>query len=123
MDLDLGAFPLGSKKLVDVLRGCTQEGGDVRILVNNAGVSHEMPVLFEDCKAEEIEGVMGVNNAGVLRVTKDVLPFMLNDKYPPLLSGPDFSVLDPSVPCISRDMCVRWFACAGLIVCVGRKRG
>ena len=58
----------------------TREGGDVRVLVNNAGRGHEMPTEFKDVEREEMEGIVGVNVCGVLRVTKDVLPFMLNDK-------------------------------------------
>jgi 17beta-estradiol 17-dehydrogenase / very-long-chain 3-oxoacyl-CoA reductase len=61
----------------------TQEGGDVRVLVNNAGRGHEMPTEFKDVEREEMEGIVGVNVCGVLRVTKDVLPFMLNDKSSP----------------------------------------
>jgi len=39
-----------------------------------------MPTEFKDVEREEMEGIVGVNVCGVLRVTKDVLPFMLNDK-------------------------------------------
>ena len=61
----------------------TRAGGDVRILVNNAGRGHEMPTEFKDVEREEMEEIVGVNVCGVLRVTKDVLPFMLNDKSSP----------------------------------------
>ena len=75
----MGQYPL-SNKLKDTVEKCVAEGGDIRILVNNAGVSHDMPVCFEDMSKEEMEGIMGVNNGGVLRATKDVLPFMMNDR-------------------------------------------
>lgn len=52
------------------------ETGDIRILVNNAGMSHDMPVTFEDMTTEEMEGIVGVNTCGVLRVTK---AYLLND--------------------------------------------
>lgn len=61
----------------------TGAGGDVRVLVNNAGRGHEMPTEFKDVEREEMEGIVGVNVCGVLRVTKDVLPFMLSDKFHP----------------------------------------
>ena len=87
MDIDLGAYPL-SEKLKSCVEACVRDGGDVRVLVNNAGVSHDMPVSFEDMTREEMEGIMGVNNGGVLRATKDVLPFMLNDRsFLPSLHG------------------------------------
>ena len=60
----------------------TRGVGDVRVLVNNAGRGHEMPTEFKDVDREEMEGIVGVNVCGVLRVTKDVLPFMLSDKSP-----------------------------------------
>jgi len=66
-----------------VLEEVEGEGGDVRVLVNNAGRGHEMPTEFKDVEREEMEEIVGVNVCGVLRVTKDVLPFMLNDKSPP----------------------------------------
>lgn len=61
----------------------TKGGGDVRVLVNNAGRGHEMPTEFKDVEREEMEAIVGVNVCGVLRVTKDVLPFMLSDKSRP----------------------------------------
>ena len=79
MDVDLGQYPL-SKKLKNTVEKCVVDGADIRILVNNAGVSHDMPVCFEDMSTEEMERIMGVNNGGALRVTKDVLPFMMNDR-------------------------------------------
>jgi short-subunit dehydrogenase len=81
--MDMGQFPL-SKKFKDVVERCVAEGGDIRVLVNNAGVSHDMPVTFGDMSREEMEGIMGINNGGVLRATKDVLPFMMNDRCRPV---------------------------------------
>lgn len=72
-------YPL-SNKLKDAVEKCVADGGDIRVLVNNAGISHDMPVCFGDMNKEEMEGIMGVNNGGVLRATKDILPFMMNDR-------------------------------------------
>ena len=80
VDVDLGVAPLEAK-FGDVLKNVS-ETGDIRILVNIAGMSHDMPVTFEDMTTEEMEGVVGVNTCGVLRVTK---VYLLNDWYHPLI--------------------------------------
>lgn len=80
VDIDIGAKPL-SDKYADVLDEVhNQDGGDIRILVNNAGMSHSIPVTFEETAEEEMEGILAVNNAGVLRITKATLPYLLNDR-------------------------------------------
>jgi short-subunit dehydrogenase len=84
--MDLGQYPL-SGNLKSVVQECVQEGGDIRVLVNNAGRSHNMPVTFIDTTSEELEGIVSVNNGGVLRATKDILPSMLNDRSPPPICG------------------------------------
>jgi 17beta-estradiol 17-dehydrogenase / very-long-chain 3-oxoacyl-CoA reductase len=82
-DIDMASSPLDSKFEKTVKK--VAEKGDIRILVNNAGRSHDMPVTFEETSNEEMEGIIGVNIGGVVRATKIVLPFMLNDKFPSLL--------------------------------------
>jgi len=80
VDIDIGAKPL-SDKYADVLDEVhNQDGGDIRVLVNNAGMSHSMPVTFEETAEEEMEGILAVNAAGVLRITKATLPYLLNDR-------------------------------------------
>lgn len=44
--------------------------------VNNVGVSHDMPVAFEQTEDAEIESIVNVNIVALLRVTKLVLPGM-----------------------------------------------
>ena len=83
VDVDLGVAPLGAK-FGDMLKKVS-ETGDIRILVNNAGMNHDMPVTFEDMATEEMEGIVGVNTCGVLRVTKETFPYLLNDRYHPLI--------------------------------------
>jgi short-subunit dehydrogenase len=77
VDVDLQAYPLASK-YGEVIKEVATEG-DIRILINNAGMSHNMPVSFEDMTPLEMEGIMGVNVGGVLRVTKETLPYLLRD--------------------------------------------
>lgn len=50
------------------------DGKAVGVLVNNVGLSHEMPVRFEDVETAELEGIVKVNCLATLRVTGCVLP-------------------------------------------------
>lgn len=78
----MGIYPLG-EKFAKAVKEVAGTKGDIRILVNNAGMSHDMPVTFEDMTPEEMEGIVGVNTGGVLRVTKETLPYLLSDSYFP----------------------------------------
>jgi len=51
--------------------------GEIGILVNNVGVGHTMPVPFELCSEEEMEGVVSINVRATMKVTQMVLPKML----------------------------------------------
>ena len=68
-------------KFANTVKEVAATKGDIRVLVNNAGVSHDIPVTFEDTTTEEMEGIVGVNTGGVLRVTKETLPYLLSDSY------------------------------------------
>ena len=81
-DVDMALAPLDSK-FESTVREVAEKKGDIRVLVNNAGRSHDIPVTFEETSVEEMEGIIGLNIGGVVRATKIVLPFMLNDKYSP----------------------------------------
>jgi 17beta-estradiol 17-dehydrogenase / very-long-chain 3-oxoacyl-CoA reductase len=77
VDVDMGIYPLGESygaALKDVARL-----GDIRVLVNNAGKSHDMPVTFEDTTEQEMEAIVGVNIGGVIRATKETLPYLLDN--------------------------------------------
>ena len=52
-------------------------GRDIGILVNNAGVMHESPNRFLDQSDSDVMAHVKVNIAGVLMVTKAVLPLMV----------------------------------------------
>lgn len=52
-------------------------GREIGILVNNAGVMHESPNRFLDQSDKDIMAHVKVNIAGVLMVTKAVLPLMV----------------------------------------------
>lgn len=53
--------------------------GQIVILCNNAGISHHVPVPFEDTPAEELASIPAVNVVAVLRLTRIVLPRMLKN--------------------------------------------
>jgi short-subunit dehydrogenase len=82
----MGKYPLDQSYLETVKDVATREG-DIRVLINNAGMSHDIPVTFEDMDSVEMEGIMGVNTGGALRVTKAALPYILNDRYSPFYFG------------------------------------
>jgi 17beta-estradiol 17-dehydrogenase / very-long-chain 3-oxoacyl-CoA reductase len=84
VDIDLGkSSPRQYEEYVSALKDIP---GDIRVLINNAGLSHAMPITFEDTSETEMDNILGVNTSGVLRVTKHTLPFMLKTKYDPLSS-------------------------------------
>jgi hypothetical protein len=80
VSVDIGGSHL-SPAYPDMLKDVSQAGGDIRVLVNNAGVSHDIPVTFEDMSVEEMEGIVAVNTCGVLRITKEALPYLLSDRF------------------------------------------
>jgi short chain dehydrogenase len=84
VDIDLGkSSPRQYEEYVSALKDIP---GDIRVLINNAGLSHAMPITFEDTSETEMENILGVNTSGVLRVTKHTLPFMLKTRYDSLSS-------------------------------------
>jgi len=46
--------------------------------VNNVGRSHAHPVYFTDSEPSEISDIIGINVAATVRVTRMVLPGMVN---------------------------------------------
>ncbi|KAH7105067.1 3-ketoacyl-CoA reductase [Auriculariales sp. MPI-PUGE-AT-0066] len=58
---------------------------DVRVLVNNVGKSHEMPVPFAQTDLNEMGSIIDVNVFGTLRTTRAVLPAMIARKQRALI--------------------------------------
>jgi 17beta-estradiol 17-dehydrogenase / very-long-chain 3-oxoacyl-CoA reductase len=84
LDIRLVATDIGeplSSVYGETLKDVVQTG-DIRVLVNNAGMSHDIPVTFAEMTESEMEGIVGVNTCGVLRITKETLPYLLSDPYP-----------------------------------------
>ena len=79
VDIDMAVSPLGEKYAQTL--GEVAKTGDIRVLINNAGMSHDIPVSFEDTSKDEMESILGVNVGGVLYATKEALPYLLSDSY------------------------------------------
>ncbi|EEB05611.1 ketoreductase [Schizosaccharomyces japonicus yFS275] len=52
----------------------------VTVLVNNVGLSHNMPVSFSETTEQEMDDIMQINCFGTLHTTKAVLPSMLEQR-------------------------------------------
>lgn len=48
--------------------------GDVSVLINNVGVSHEMPVPFAEVSETEMHNIIQINCVATLEITRAVLP-------------------------------------------------
>jgi len=71
-------------------------GGKVGVLVNNVGVGHSMPVPFELCSEEEMEGVININVRATMKVTQMVLPSMLESHKGLIMNIGSFAALTSS---------------------------
>lgn len=60
------------KEIIDVF-------GRIDVLVNNAGITKDM--LLMRMKKEDFESVINVNLVGTFNVTKNVVPFMMKQRY------------------------------------------
>lgn len=49
----------------------------ITVLVNNVGLSHDIPVSFLDTDEKEMNDIITINNVSTLRTTKIVLPNMM----------------------------------------------
>lgn len=69
---------------------------DIAVLVNNVGVSHDIPVPFLQTPAAELEGIITINCLATLRVTKLVAPGMVARKRGLILTMGSFAGLLPT---------------------------
>ena len=60
------------------VRKAFEEIGGVDILINNSGISQQK--LFSDITEEDWDNMFDVNIKGMYMVTKEALPFMINNK-------------------------------------------
>lgn len=76
------------KKLVD--------GLDVSILVNNVGLSHNIPVPFVETPKQEMNDIIMINCMATLRVTQLVTPGMISRKRGLILTMASFGGFFPT---------------------------
>ena len=69
---------------------------NVGILINNVGKSHEMPVPFELTPSEEMESIVEININATLKVTKLVLPKLIERKNGLILNIGSFAGTVPT---------------------------
>lgn len=72
-------FALGDERQYEGLEH-TVKGLNVGVLVNNVGKSHNMPVTFTETSEEEMEDIIEINVVSVLRVSKMIIPGMVDRK-------------------------------------------
>lgn len=69
---------------------------DIAILVNNVGVSHDIPVPFVQTPRGEMENIVTINNVATLRITQLVAPGMMTRKRGLILTMGSFGGLLPT---------------------------
>ena len=71
-------------------------GLDISILVNNVGLSHDIPQTFVDTPDQAVKDIITVNDIGTLRVTKLVTPGMIQRKRGLILTMASFGGVVPT---------------------------
>ncbi|KAH0115638.1 NAD(P)-binding protein, partial [Aureobasidium melanogenum] len=69
---------------------------DVSILINNVGLSHEMPVPFIQTPEKELKDIITINCMGTLRVTQIVAPGMVQRRRGLVLTMASFGGILPT---------------------------
>ncbi|KAI8054998.1 hypothetical protein BDF22DRAFT_674774 [Syncephalis plumigaleata] len=69
---------------------------DVGVLINNVGTNHEFPIRFQDEDDKVIENIVEVNIMAQLRVTKLIVPRMLERKNGLILNVGSMSAVSPT---------------------------
>lgn len=72
------------------------DGLDIGILVNNVGLSHDMPVTFLQTPDKEMKDIITINVMGTLRVTHIVAPGMAQRKRGLIITMGSFGGLLPN---------------------------
>ncbi|KAF2113419.1 estradiol 17-beta-dehydrogenase 12-B [Lophiotrema nucula] len=72
------------------------EGLDVSILVNNVGLSHSIPVTFDETPQQEMTDIVMINCMATLRVTRLITPGMISRKRGLILTMASFGGAFPT---------------------------
>ena len=69
---------------------------DVAILINNVGVSHEIPTAFVETPSKEVKDITTVNVTGTLRTTQTIAPKMVQQKRGLIITMGSFGGIMPT---------------------------
>lgn len=69
---------------------------EIAILINNVGLSHNIPVPFAETEEKEMADIITINCTGTLRVTQLVAPGMIKRKKGLILTMASFGGIIPS---------------------------
>lgn len=69
---------------------------EIAILINNVGLSHSIPVPFNDTPAQEVRDIITINCLGTLRVTQLVTPGMIKRHRGLILTMASFGGIMPT---------------------------
>lgn len=70
--------------------------GDIAVLVNNVGKSHDIPVPFLETDAKEMRDIVNINVHGTLLITSLVAPRMVSQRRGLILTMGSFGGLMPT---------------------------
>ncbi|KAE8222583.1 hypothetical protein CF319_g4246 [Tilletia indica] len=71
-------------------------GLTIGVLVNNVGKSHQLPVTFNETDPEEIRQIIEINVTATLRVTKMIVPRMIEQKRGLIINMGSFAGQTPT---------------------------
>lgn len=74
----------------------TVEGLDIAILINNVGLSHDIPVPFAQTPPDEISNIITINCLATLRITQLIVPGMISRRRGLILNMGSFGGLIPT---------------------------
>lgn len=77
------------------------EGKDIAVLINNVGASYNYPEFYTDLSEDDIQHLVKLNIESTNRVTKAVLPTMVNQKRGLVISISSGSSLGDACPLLS----------------------
>ncbi|TKA81818.1 Very-long-chain 3-oxoacyl-CoA reductase [Cryomyces minteri] len=69
---------------------------DISILINNVGLSHDIPVPFVETPEDEIRDIITINCIGTLRITQLIAPGMVQRKRGLILTMASFGGILPT---------------------------
>lgn len=76
------------QSLIDVAKS---KGAKLTVLINNVGVSHEHPEYFIEASAQDLDNIMLINMVNTVRLTRALLPAMVDFRNGLILNVGSFS--------------------------------